>query len=62
MKVRIAIDVQNAAAGLRTTGALLLGNAFIAYMLDGAPRAGWWQLALAGFILLALTSFKRRSK
>jgi hypothetical protein len=57
-----SFNVPNLLGGLRTAGALLIGNSFIFLLVEDAPKGNWWRLFVAGGTLLVLTSIEPKKE
>jgi hypothetical protein len=52
------IVIKDLKTGLRTTGALLLGNSLVVPVLTEGKNHYWWILLIVGGILTVSSSFK----
>lgn len=56
------IDVPLVLSGLRTAGALLIGNTFVVPVLTDGKSRWWWVLLIAGIVILIWSSLKPKSE
>jgi hypothetical protein len=58
MKFKIKVNINDIKAGVRTAGALMLGNSLVAPVITNGATSYWWVLLFSGIMCIVLTSLQ----